>query len=224
LCAGLAVLQTNAGVVAAFDAMEGRLIWLAQYPRMPGAFTKRTVRRVENYLIPETETFPLYFSPPVRVGDFIAFAPWDTRCVFAAPLRGGPLVLAWNAGVPAVDPTGETNLAALVGSLGSLLILGLQDRFLALDADHRWSPAWILPGKSTGIGEFLGVPCGPGAPGLIPTTRGIWAVDWRTGVLQEGEEACHLFGGMGTDRVRLHAEGEHVVALLDDRALLFRLE
>ncbi|MHC5080887.1 MAG: PQQ-binding-like beta-propeller repeat protein [Planctomycetota bacterium] len=219
---GVLWLQTNVGLILALDPCTGRPLWGFQYERRDWSRYFRFRRVVRMSLGERFPTWPT-LGPPLLAGPWRIFAPWDSPLVMAIPKDGGPPIIAWNA----AEMGGEKNLSAVVGSFGSLLILGLEDRLIALDGDKGWSPRWTLLGaKATGGKGFVGEPCGRGIVAkdrcLFPTTKGVFLLDCATGTLVEGKTSRAYFGVFSTGMVhlgmakgKLIAAGQEKVWILD---------
>jgi len=85
---GLAVYPTGRGLVAALDALDGRLLWIAAYPR-----ADVSVNRLGLQLsVPNGPWRP---GAPLFAGDLCIVAPCDSRRVLALSRRTGAPV--WSA-------------------------------------------------------------------------------------------------------------------------------
>ncbi|MHC4780275.1 MAG: hypothetical protein ACYTFG_17030 [Planctomycetota bacterium] len=156
---------------------------------------------------------------------WILFSPWDSPLILGVPAHGGEARVVWNG----ADYGGRKNLAAVLGVRQNLLILGLQDRLIALDGRAGWSLKWMeLGAEVTGGKGFRGTPVGnaafTGDSAVFSTTKGIYVLDVRTGRVREDREARYHFGWTGSGPVRLAIMGERLYACSEDRLRVFDLK
>jgi len=221
---GLLHVQTNVGLFAALDPVSGLPIRGVLYKRRDwGRFFELRTR----FRLQFTGTIPAWplLGPPLFMERWTVFAPWDSPLIMAVPARGGKPVIVWNG----LEPGGAKNTPAVLGAFENLLIIGLRERLVALDADRAWSIRWMTPSRDpTGKRNYTGDPCGNavawGSRIVFPTTRGLFLLDPKTGRTVEGPGGSSGFGWRRAGQVRIARTGEWLTAAGASRVWVYRVE
>jgi outer membrane protein assembly factor BamB len=220
---GRIYVQTNAGLFAVLDARTGDPLWGVSYKRRDWGRFVNLWRIIMGGEVPGGVPIWQHLGPPLPVGDRLVFAPWDSPLVLSVDRNGGEAQVVWNA----AELHGKKSLTAILGVRENLLILGLDDRLVALDAARSWARRWyLLSAELTGKEGYRGVPTGPavfsGSTAVFPTTKGIYLLDAGTGTLKPGRESRFLFGWSRVGTVRLHLVRGELVAASGKRLWIFK--
>ncbi len=161
VCGDLVLFSTGQGIVVALDAATGDPEWLHAYATDPGARTFAD-------------------APPRVSGSRALFAPLDSRSEILVDLGSGrPLLAAWPAALPAFRYTlADGPRAILCGSDGALQGEGGPRGIVkVLNSADAGDVLFELPDPPAGRpAAWEGVL-------YVPTPRGLYAMDLRTGAL-----------------------------------------
>ena len=165
---GTLYFNTNAGVVAAASADDGRLAWLVKYPR--AAFRSGDPDRGEQHFFRD-------LVPCLAWKDLVIVAPADCDRVFALHAATGQL--AWS-----LPPGAAADAVHLLG-VGQDTLLASGDRLYWIDANSGRLLAQFPQGGTPGPGQAAPSPRGLGR-GLLsdqhvcfPTRENIYVFDQR---------------------------------------------
>ena len=98
---GTVYYSTDAGAVAALDALSGRIKWLMRYPYHDGVHdSTRGFGRGHHYLYLDRPASPMfwYATRPLLVGDHLYVTPIDAPTLFCIRRRDGRIL--WSRGKP----------------------------------------------------------------------------------------------------------------------------
>ena len=170
---GTLYLNTNAGVVAAASADDGRLRWLVKYPR--AAFRSGNPDGGEQHFFRD-------LVPCLAWKDLVIVAPADCDRFFALDAATGQL--AWSLPPGAVaDAMHLLGVGSNPSSHDTLLASG--DRLYWIDANTGRLLAQFPQGGTTGVGQAAPSPRGfgrgilAGEHVLFPTRESIYVFDQR---------------------------------------------
>ena len=155
---GVAVYPTGRGVVAALDALDGRLLWVAAYPRVDVS-----INRVGLQLnVPNGPWTP---GPPLVCGNLVLVAPSDSRHLLGVSVKTG--AVRWSADFPdGVSPMGVREGRLYVQHQGITCLDG------ATGSVH-WQTSIDVP--TTGLGAV------GNAFAYVPQQEGLRRVNLETG-------------------------------------------
>lgn len=172
---GRVYLNTQAGVVAAVNAADGRLLWLVKYPRAP--VRTGNPDHIDQHLFRD-------LTPAVAYKDLLLVAPADSDRIFALEAATGQL--AWSL------PPGEAADAVhLLGAQGDVL-LASGDRLYWIDANS----GRLLTQFPAGGGNAAGL-AAPSPRGLGRGTLGnnhVWFPTRETVFVFDVQPAATDFG------------------------------
>lgn len=134
LVEGVLYVNSNAGVIAAFDAETGTPRWLVEYPRVLGEPSQGTASQ-------------RFANPCVVVGDLVVVAPADTADVMAIDRATGALI--WSQTLPGIDSIVGITRAHVIGSGAGLVWLGRYN-----GVEYTSFPRRIARGAATHGGRF----------------------------------------------------------------------
>ncbi|MEX1097479.1 MAG: PQQ-binding-like beta-propeller repeat protein, partial [Planctomycetales bacterium] len=113
---------TNAGAIAALDAMSGRIKWLMRYPYYPELHDATRQFGGEDQYYPVKPHSPMFWynQKPLLIGEKIYFLPVDSRMMFCIDRRSGKVEWSKIKGTVSRDYTGirEGGECWLVGKAG----------------------------------------------------------------------------------------------------------
>lgn len=155
---GIVVYPTGQGIVCAYSAYDGQLLWMAPYPRS-AEWLRRLGQRVN---VPSGSWLP---RQPLIKGGRCLLTPMDSGHVVALSLKTGALL--WQAHFP--------NGTALLGERDGRVYVQ-HANLTCLDAETgRFAWEAGLPGSPVGAGALAQDSV------LVPERTGIRIVDARTG-------------------------------------------
>lgn len=163
---GTLYLNTNAGVVAAVDAADGRLLWLVKYPRV--------VVRTGDPDRPDDHLFR-DLVPCLAYKDLVIVAPADSDRIFALEAATGQI--AWS-----LAPGEAAGVVHLLGAHGDQLVAS-GDRLYWIDVNTGHVLTQFPGGSGTAAGLAAPSPRGLGRGTLagehvwFPTRNSIFVFD-----------------------------------------------
>ena len=165
---GTLFLNTNAGVVSAVRASDGRLLWALKYPR--SEFRSADPNRGEQHFFRD-------LAPCLAYSDLVIAAPADSDRIFAVDAASGQL--AWT-----LPPGAAADAVHLLG-VGHDTLLASGDRLYWLDVRTGRILCQFPAGGPSGAGQAASSPRGLGrgvlAAGHVyfPTRENIYVFDQR---------------------------------------------
>jgi outer membrane protein assembly factor BamB len=133
---------TNAGVIAALDALSGRVKWLMRYPYWPTIHDATKIFGLSGKYLRNTNVMPWYNQRPLVVGERLYVLPVDTRFMFSLDRSTGKVMWSKIKGCPYDRP------GALTDGGGTWFLGPIRSGELVFVHDYRWGAVQLVDPKT----------------------------------------------------------------------------